>query len=181
MLVSISELVKTPGERKVVLMNEALPPESGIELATPVTGKITLTNTGTLLLVSGKVRAEVVTPCSRCLENATIPVETEILEEFRLNPGAGPEGQTTVDSEFEEDVESLVTESGIDLQELARQALLVAMPLQPLCKEDCVGLCPQCGRNLNLGECGCAEALPDSPFAKLANLLDKDGKSEPKS
>lgn len=59
---------------------------------------------------------------------------------------------------------------------LIEQALLLELPLVPLCADDCKGICPRCGANLNEGPCSCAEAAPaeDGPFAALRNLKLED-------
>jgi len=171
-------LLRTVGARKVVPINERLPAAAGILLDAPVTGEITLTNTGTVLLVSGRVKTVARLQCSRCLDEYSQPVEAEVQEEFRLIPGGGPEGQTTADSEYDEDLSTVIGETEIDLTELMRQALLVSLPFQPLCRQDCKGLCPNCGKNRNREECSCTTAPAESPFSKLASLLGENGERE---
>ena len=58
----------------------------------------------------------------------------------------------------------------LDLREAIRQNLLLALPMQPLCKETCAGLCPQCGKNLNEGSCNCQPPI-DERLSALADLL----------
>ena len=58
----------------------------------------------------------------------------------------------------------------LDLDELMREQLLLSLPEKRLCKEDCAGLCPQCGANRNEVACGCERNPGDSPFAALAAL-----------
>lgn len=79
--------------------------------------------------------------CDRCLEPALLPLEAEL--------------NTVLTLESSED-DSVAVESGkIDLDKTAYDALVLALPTKILCKEDCLGLCPTCGKNLNDGECGC--------------------------
>ncbi len=74
----------------------------------------------------------------------------------------------------------LFQENMLDLTELLRQNILLSMPIKPLCSDECKGLCPTCGRNLNEGPCNCPSDSGGSAFAALAALLedtsDKDKK-----
>jgi len=80
-------------------------------------------------------------PCDRCLEDAVLPLEAEL--------------KTVLTLESSED-DSVAVESGkIDLEKTAYDALVLSLPTKILCKEDCLGLCPSCGKNLNEGQCGC--------------------------
>ena len=69
---------------------------------------------------------------------------------------------------------AVVTPRRPDLSELIRQTLLVSLPLQPLCREACAGLCPQCGKNWNEGPCDCPTETVDPRFSALASLLDDE-------
>lgn len=171
---NISDILKSPGEQKTIPINDYLSNHEGIDLTSPVIGVATLTNTGTLLLVQGKVSAEVKLTCSRCLDEMSCPLEAELAEEFEIKTDGGPEGAKVIESEYEEDLGSILSETEINLEELIRQSLLVAIPLQPLCREDCKGLCPNCGKNLNEGPCDCAKDDTESPFAALKDLLNED-------
>ena len=79
--------------------------------------------------------------CDRCLEEAVLPLEADL--------------KTVLTLESSED-DSVAVESGkIDLEKTAYDALVLALPIKILCREDCRGLCPVCGKNLNEGDCGC--------------------------
>jgi len=58
----------------------------------------------------------------------------------------------------------------LDLTEAIRQNAIVAIPMKPLCREDCAGICPKCGKDLNQGECGCPTEEVDPRWAKLLKL-----------
>ena len=87
----------------------------------------------------------------------------------------GEEGAAPDDLEGDE-FEYLPENRVIDMTPLIEQALLLELPLVPLCADDCKGICPRCGANLNEGPCSCAEAAPaeDGPFAALRNLKLED-------
>lgn len=143
--------------------------------AEPVEWSADITNTGGALLVMGQARANAVTQCARCLDDVSYQLEGDIEGYFLIG---GEEAEAPDDLEGDEF--DLVPENHvIDLAPLIEQALLLELPLVPLCDDNCKGLCPQCGANLNEGPCGCgredrAEA-PDNPFAALKNLKFDEG------
>lgn len=90
------------------------------------------------VLVTGTAEVDVAGQCGRCLE----PVEDDLvidIQELFVHPG----------SDFDEDEASRMEGELIDLEPLVRDEVVLEMPLQPLCQEDCAGLCPSCGANLN--------------------------------
>ena len=119
---------------------------------------VNLSRTGPEVLARGEVRARVTLPCARCLEPAAVDVRAPFATTF-VPAGAA----ATAD-----DDPDLATYDGdeIDLQELVRQQVLLGMPLSALCRTDCKGLCPQCGKELNLGPCGCP-----SPMGSLGEAI----------
>lgn len=136
--------------------------------AEPVRYRIFITNTGGALLVTGNVSGTARAVCARCLDDIALVLDAPI-EAYYLIPG---------DDEplsEDEEVEYEVLEEGkkIDLDTLCQAAFALAMPAIPLCDEDCAGLCPRCGANLNHESCDCVEAdegdMSDSPFAVLKN------------
>lgn len=134
----------------------------------PVDWSIDVTNTGDAFLLTGTVSADAKTACARCCEDAEVSLFGEIEGYFLIaDEGAVPD-------EMEEDeFEVLPADHYIDLEPLIVSALLVEIPLIPLCQEDCKGLCPDCGANLNDGPCGCThddDAAAGNPFAVLKNL-----------
>lgn len=118
--------------------------------------------------LNGTINARLQIDCTRCLE----PIERDADFAFRavfVDPGAE---DTSAEAEVSEDAldESLVLDGQIDLAELVREQLLLAMPIQNFCREDCRGLCPKCGSNLNLIDCNCAENDIDPRWAALKSL-----------
>ena len=101
--------------------------------------------------------------CARCTKPVEHPVSFDL--RLRLVEEAASEG--------EED-EAVYTGTRLDLSEQARQALLLSLPFKLLCREDCAGLCPQCGADLNSGACGCGGKQMDPRWAALSALLTED-------
>ncbi|MBV8602266.1 MAG: DUF177 domain-containing protein [Candidatus Eremiobacteraeota bacterium] len=92
--------------------------------------------------IQGTIDAEVVADCRRCLGEVRIPLHLDVDERVAAGEEADPFADGNV----------LVGER-LDLGDLVRQLTVTALPMGALCSEDCPGLCPQCGRNLNEGRC----------------------------
>jgi uncharacterized protein len=121
---------------------------------------------GDELLLSGTIRGELIGQCARCVEDYPLTLAREF--SVILKP------QRTLDRDLELNHEELEASfySGemIDLSALVREQTLLALPSQPLCREDCHGLCAQCGVNLNLESCTCQPAWRDPRLAVLSTL-----------
>jgi len=175
----LASVAGSPGARWKHDFTVALPKDEELDLAEPVAGTITVTNTGQLLLVRGKMTATARVECARCGEAVECAVDAPIEEEFSIR---GPEGAPvgpgdTID--VEEPAAAAFADNMLDLTELLRQQLLLSLPLSPLCRPDCKGICPDCGKNLNEGPCGCAEAPAESPFAVLESLIPDSNQQDP--
>ena len=116
----------------------------------------------------GAARTELGLTCSRCLEPFTMPFEGHI--DVRYLPAS----EMSVEDEREVAEEDLDTsyyrDDQIDLNELLREQFYLALPMKPLCRESCAGLCPQCGTNLNTGTCQCTSQWEDPRLAPLKGL-----------
>ena len=109
--------------------------------------------------------------CARCLE----PVTRDISGDFDLlyrprGADSGVEDRTVPKDEAEV---SYYTGEGVLLEDILREQVLLAVPLKAVCREDCRGLCPHCGRNLNVEQCNCAEAVEDTRWSALKEIKDK--------
>lgn len=147
--------------------------EEQIEAA-GVDGQIKITRVAGSLLVQGDVEAQVTLQCSRCLDDFTMPVDALLEEQFQpvvdIETGrAAQQPEEADDNTFSLDANHLM-----DLTEPVRQALLVALPMKPLCREECKGLCPECGQNLNEAQCDCEQDTVDSRWAGLREIRLED-------
>ena len=152
---------------EIVLPDITMTPDV-YHFAKPVRYNLFITNTGGALLVTGTVSAEAETTCARCLDPVTLDVDAEV-EAYYLIPGK--DEPFTEDEEVEYD--QLTDGKKIDLTTLCQSTLALAFPYITLCSDDCKGLCPQCGTNLNNETCSCSTEEPDdstNPFAVLKNL-----------
>ena len=122
-------------------------------------------------LLQARLRYEQVLECPRCLAMAGRPVDVEF--EYLVVPRAGEPmaGEIELD---EEDLGVLyVSEPHLDAEPLLLEQLQLNIPMRPLCRDDCAGLCPVCGTNRNDGECGCATESSDPRWSGLAALRDQ--------
>ena len=118
------------------------------------------------VIVRGVARAVIQSPCARCLRPTETSVEAELEEAFIRDTGEP--------LERDED-QYLYSCHVLELDEAVRTALLLELPSRILCKEDCRGLCDQCGADLNINECSCQKDLTHrNPFSALASLLNED-------
>ncbi len=104
-----------------------------------ITGK--LRNVVGVMTFRATVSGVCTAPCDRCLEDAVLSLQADL--------------KTVLTLDSSEDDSVAIQAGKIDLEKTAYDALVLAIPLQILCKEDCRGLCPSCGKNLNDGDCGC--------------------------
>ena len=116
----------------------------------------------------GKATTELELSCSRCLESFRIPFDGAIDVRFL------PASELTAEDEKEIEEEDLDTsyyrDDQIDLNELLREQFYLALPMKPLCREECAGLCSQCGTNLNTGACQCTSQWEDPRLSPLKGL-----------
>lgn len=118
--------------------------------------------------VRGKVTADILLNCTRCLEPVPESIEV-VFDDTFVDAKDEPKADEFEVGSDELD-ESLVTDGKIDVTEVVREQLLLALPEQIFCREGCKGLCPKCGVNLNLIDCKCADDEIDPRWAALKNL-----------
>ena len=114
------------------------------------------------LLLWGKLTAPIKANCARCLNEIIYPVEAEISEVYKPNSQDEDEAYPFEGNE-------------VVLDKMVADEILMKLPVRFLCSEDCKGLCPRCGKNLNEGSCDCGteEEIPaNNPFSGLKGLFD---------
>ena len=147
------------------------------EVSAPFVVELLAHRMGEDVYLEGAIQGEIEFECSRCLARYRHASH----EPFRLvlEPAGS---RVPADPEAAEGLARYgvclgeASETGwfrgeeIDLGGFVLEAISLSLPVQPLCREDCPGLCPQCGADLARGACGCAEKKPASPFAVLGSL-----------
>ena len=170
MMMSVEKALKLQGERMAFTVNVPAPAEEYEADLISFVGDVTLqghmTGIGDSVALDGELTAVLVSPCARCLEEARFDMKVPFDEIFVRQPDPDhPDAYLFEGSE-------------VDLTDLVVANIAMNLPMQFLCKEDCAGLCPMCGQNLNLGSCRCDPALERSAFSALKALLDLEDDKE---
>jgi len=142
LVLSLRELGRRPGSMRRLSRTAPCPTglrvgTVGVPEAAELALDVRLESVVEGVLVSGAVRAPVTGECARCLEPVESSLTAELLELFAYDPADDPEDETP-----------LVEGELIDLEPVLRDAVVLALPLQPVCRADCPGLCPECGERL---------------------------------
>lgn len=125
-------------------------------------GDIELTRTAQGILVQGWFDSEVSDACVRCLEPAQVPFTVELSNHFLYPPQPEPD-----EDQFN------ISEGGLlDLTPVVREDAILAVPMHVVCRPNCLGLCSQCGTNLNEDKCACDHDAIDPRMEALRGLLD---------
>ncbi len=154
MRVNVGELLADRHAVRVLPFSEHMAsPADDVTLEAPVEGELVLSSTGRTVCLTGQVRAVAGLTCGACLARFEQPLDIPVSEEFR-RPGGG---LAPAQEELQSEDFLMLVEPGdiIDVTEVVRQNLILALPIAPRCREDCRGLCPRCGADLNRGPCAC--------------------------
>ena len=164
-LVPVHELMKRPG-----LMREL---ELEIDLATPIGTEVVAISAGEAvevdlrlesvhegILATGEIFAEAKTNCSRCLDDMNLKIEVDFQELFAYS--------------YSSDDELLVTNEHIDLEQVVIDSVVLSLPFQPVCDQECLGLCVECGFRLSEEPEHKHENVVDPRFEALKDLLSKE-------
>lgn len=136
-------------------------------------GNVQVIRTAEGILVRGDLYTSVELDCSRCLDTFSMAVRFHVEEEFfptiDIITGARLPLPEDADPATLIDIHHI-----LDLTEIVRQDLMLAVPMVPICRTNCKGLCPSCGENWNEGSCDCQEEELDPRFAVLKELLRQE-------
>ena len=171
---NVAQLLKEPigGARQYEI--DTTYESEGFVVRSPLIGRVKLLNTGRSILVKGVFQLTVELVCSRCLTPFLQHLDFSVEEEFLPTIPVG--GMAPVVKEEEDVDEDLFIDAHqiLHLEETVRQYILLNIPVHPLCRPDCKGLCPICGQNLNEGTCNCREEEVDPRWAVLMDLSKKE-------
>lgn len=175
MKLDLSEIARVPGSYAEHSIDLVLHEVEGMTLTAPVRGTLYASSTGHVLLLEGAVDTTVELMCARCGVLYPQPLHAEFQEDFVVRPAqAAGQGPRLEEEDTAPDTRLFIPDTlDLNLDELLRQSILVALPLKPLCQEECQGLCPQCGHILNDGPCSCRPATGTSPLGDLQRLLNE--------
>ncbi len=133
-----------------------------------VEAEVRLTKTGVGVAARGGFRATLDLVCCRCLEFFALTIADSFEVQYLPSQALAGEDEAEL-SGAQLDVVPLA-EDRIDVDALLRENILLSLPVQPVCRETCRGLCPRCGASLNVGPCGCPPERPDFRLHALAKL-----------
>ena len=140
MKIDLTELLQKVGNEAELERTEEMSfPEDALNLTRPAAIRLHLVNTGASVLVEGKVETEVELTCSRCLKTFRLPLSIKIEEEFSRVPAEHKSGKE-IELKEEDFVYPIEKDNTIDLTEVIRQDLLLAIPIKTLCSPDCKGI-----------------------------------------
>ncbi len=169
MKLDLREILDTPGARlpfEQELSADRLGFDSIEEYLEPVAARGEIVNTAGVLTARGEISARMRCVCDRCGR------EFELTRRVEVDTPIVPESECS-DGEGDYESEAYPMEGDwLDIDDLLETEFILDMPTKFLCREDCKGVCPKCGKNLNDGECDCRPDV-DPRFAALAQLLDK--------
>ncbi|MBN2467853.1 MAG: DUF177 domain-containing protein [Deltaproteobacteria bacterium] len=141
-----------------------------IACPSPLFYEMHLSRSENTVCVSGRIDLTVDLACSRCLEKFV----SHINPDFKYSFLPAQSQELSAEKELlKEDLEQdFYSVDGVDIEEIIQEQISLAMPYSPLCREECKGLCPRCGRNKNLEMCSCPPTpVVDSRLAGLKTLL----------
>jgi len=180
MLIEIKELALHPVDFREEFSPGAIDLGEGVRQRTPLVteGRADLVeeHRGKRDLVrdirlKGKLQTSLEVACARCLEPVALPVARSFDLLYRpLGTDAGHEELSVTDAEAEI---GYYEGEGLLLEDTLREQVLLAVPLKTVCRENCKGLCPHCGKNLNEAACSCADQVEDPRWAALKEIRSK--------
>mgnify|MGYP001270422326 CR=1 FL=1 len=144
-------------------------------LPEPVHYRFDITRLSGMVEIDGELECDIEVPCGRCLESYRLPISSRFsLTLSESIPECFDEEGNEIELSTEEMGLALIEGEEIDLLEPLQEQVLMALPIQPLCREECKGLCPYCGNNLNESECDCTAPKFDTRFASLKDFKVKN-------
>jgi len=149
-------------ERQIELEPFELGGQRYVAVPQVVPAEVTVTRASTGTVFELRFDARLHGPCFRCLDDAVLDVPVEAREYQAANPAGGEELQS-----------QYLADDKLDLSAWARDTIALELPDKILCRPDCAGLCPVCGRDLNADPHEHDDEQPDSRWAALAELKDK--------
>ena len=136
--------------------------DTGFRQAGPLRVNAEAKLAGNEIEVRGHISGALETACDRCLEQVRIPVELDFDLPYRPMEEIAREEEVEVG---EDDLTvGFFSGDGVNLADVVREQVFLSVPMKVVCRPDCRGLCPVCGVNRNLKECGCSSQHGDSPF-----------------
>ena len=177
MRINVAQLLKeqSGNSREYDLREDISQLDPEIVPSSALTGNVQLIRTADGVLARGSLRTNLELDCSRCLDLFSMPLRFTLEEEFR--PAIDIVTGATLPREADEEIETRIDGHHIlDLSEVIRQDILLAIPPHPVCRTNCAGLCPECGQNLNINPHTHIHDEIDPRLQVLQELLKQESK-----
>ena len=163
MIINFSDLLSKRNRKKQISLSFKLEPLEfeGEEIRAIEDVKVegVATSNEDVIVVNASIKTKLQLTCSRCLDTFIYPIDIDIEERFTNNKELDSEEIMFVDGDT------------LDITEITENSIISTLPIKRLCKEDCKGLCSQCGANKNVENCSCLDYDVDVRLAKLRELF----------
>jgi uncharacterized protein len=137
-----------------------------VVLTSPLRIDGSLVKLNTQLILKTEIRVSLEAECSRCLKSFQQSLQIPLERYYQIG------GEAEVPGEENELISISESQQDIDLKDTIREVIMLGIPIKPLCREECGGLCPECGADLNAGTCTCKTRQTDSRWAALEALRE---------
>ena len=168
LLLNLNKIRTAQEKFEQVYQPDQLGQEPDFKVAAPVKLAFDIYKDKQQFRLVGSVSTMLELPCSRCLEPFTWPVDSAF--DLRYQPHAANTGEGEKEIEEDDLTTAFYENDEIDLGQLMREQFYLSLPMKPLCKDDCKGLCATCGTNLNRSTCDCKNDWEDPRLAALRQL-----------
>jgi uncharacterized protein len=159
LIVDVRELLEAPGSHRSLSLRALVADlqTGSAAVRNDLTFDLSLEAIDGGILVRGRISGRFVESCRRCLKEVATPFQVQVAEIYRPPGGVWEEGY-------------VIQHDTIDLERAARDTVGLEIPMSPLCRPDCAGLCPRCGADLNEGRCACPPEEGDARWSALREL-----------
>jgi len=157
-----------PDEGLIIDVQEKLNTED-VALASPVITRLSLNKAGSEIIIAGSLEVEMELQCSRCLKDFRQSLDIPVNVVYHPVEDAVVEKHALKDDELDM---GFYRGDELDLQELLKEQILLNTQMKPLCNEQCKGICPKCGKDLNTGQCNCSQKETDPRLEVLKKFLE---------
>ncbi len=163
MVINFSDLLSKKNRKKQISLSFELEPfefeGEEIRAIEKVSVEGVAISENDVIVINASIKTKLKLNCSRCLDTFIYPIDIDIEERF------------TNDIDLQQDGTMFVEGDSLDITEIIENCIISTLPIKRLCKDDCKGLCPECGVNKNVENCSCLDYDVDIRLAKLRELF----------
>ncbi len=152
-------------------VNLTLPPSiEEVEIINPCFVELNVTPIGIKYRITGSIELKLMLQCSRCLESYPFDLSSDF--DLLYVPIEQMPSEVELEMKDKDANIAYYSENKIELSELLQEQILLALPMKPICSQECKGLCPSCGTNLNVSSCNCKAVSIDPRLEKLKQIKE---------